>query len=49
MDVEIEGVGDGKVPVVNDQHVADVDLDLDEVCLQPERRPGRIYIHIYVT
>ena len=34
MDVEIEGVGDGKVPVVNDQHVADVDLDLDEVCLQ---------------
>ncbi len=33
LNVEVERKGDGEVPVVNDEDVADVDLNLDQVGL----------------
>ena len=34
--VEVEAVGDGEVPVVNDKNVTDVDLDVYQVWLNSE-------------
>ena len=33
LDIEVETVGDGEVPVVNDKNVTDVDLDVYQVGL----------------
>ncbi len=37
LDVEVQGVGDWEVAIVDDEHVADVDLDLDKVGLNREQ------------
>ena len=47
LDVEVEGVGDGEVPVVDDEDVADVDLDLDEVGLHAQEFPFMYKIHAH--
>ncbi len=36
LNVEVERKGDGEVPVVNDEDVADVDLNLDQVGLNAQ-------------
>ena len=41
LDIEIEAVGDGEVPVIDDQDVANVYLYLDQVCLHKGKSGGQ--------